>query len=107
MGGPDSQFMTDAQHQELEQVRENALVALTYLTAQHDPDRVRGGADQRLIAASFPQERLQRGFFFLLNTLLAIEAGSLGISVAERVAQLRHTMQEDLALDGDEASDGA
>ena len=85
--------------EELEIIRENALIALTYIAAEHNPDQAKREVDLKFIRASYPKDRIDRGVYFLLNAVLGVEAASIGISMSERINQLRRSMNEDLQLE--------
>ena len=79
----------------VELVRENAMIALTYMSASSKDAPPESEGDAELIRELYPKERMYKGAFFIASTLLSMEAAERGITVPERIAQVRALMQNE------------
>lgn len=73
----------------LEDMREGALAALTFVEASLRSDTTSGSAEHDVILSAFKRAEIEAGALVLVHLLLAFEAGALEIPVAERIEQVR------------------
>jgi hypothetical protein len=80
--------------QEFERAQELALVALTSIEYKQDTDRERAATNQGILNKAYPIEEVNEGAMTMLSILVVMDAQALGLSVSQRVAQLREFMRE-------------
>jgi hypothetical protein len=80
--------------QEFERAQELALVALTSIEYKQDTDRERAATNLGILAKAYPAAEVNEGAMTMLSILVVMDAQALGMSVSQRVAQLREFMRE-------------
>lgn len=68
---------------------EEALVALTFVSYNSEPDREKANRDLAPVFESYTDEQLGRGATFALTMVLEVEARREGKTLEEKIAEVR------------------
>jgi hypothetical protein len=87
--------------QRLEDVREQMLVALTYLAYDHAAQSgdVDAMFNKDTLLQAYPKEQIDAGAMLVLSMLISVEARMMDKPFAERIEQVRETLLMGLQIE--------